>query len=147
MIRTSRMICFVLAIALPIRLGSDLGSCHAQEATKETASKNSIQTENLKTGSRDWQLTRVRVDEVAIDRHGSRVTARVRVSEPASRSTSRSRRNRQDLFDWSSFAPAITTGPVHGSCRALGRSKAKRNRRQPLAKRTSMNADGRPATV
>ena len=63
MIRTSRLICFVLAIALRILLGCDRGSCHAQEATKETAKKNLIQNENLKAGSRDWQLTRVRVDE------------------------------------------------------------------------------------
>lgn len=124
MIRTSRLICFVLAIALRILLGSDRGSCHAQEATKETAGKNLIQNENLKAGSRDWQLTRVRVDESRyrspwIEGYCSRQSVRAGESIDIKVSTQPSRPFRLEIFrtgyyDGAGARLMSSVGPIQG---------------------------------
>lgn len=65
--RICRAVCFVIPLALHVLTFNGNRLCCAQESAKETAketaTRNLIQSENLKTGSRDWQLTRVRVDE------------------------------------------------------------------------------------
>jgi hypothetical protein len=65
--RICRAVCFVIPLALHALTFNGNRLCCAQESAKETAketaSRNLIQSENLKPGSRDWQLTRVRVDE------------------------------------------------------------------------------------
>jgi len=118
------LICFVLAIALRILLGCDRGSCHAQEATKETASKNLIQTENLKAGSRDWQLTRVRVDESRyrspwIEGYCSRQSVRAGESIDIKVSTQPARPFRLEFFrtgyyDGAGARLMSSVGPIQG---------------------------------
>jgi hypothetical protein len=103
MIRICRAICFAIPLALHLLVGNGNWKCRAQESVKETASKNVIQSENLKAGSRDWQLTRVRVDESRyrspwIEGYCSRQSVRVGESIDIKVSTQPARPFRLEIF-------------------------------------------------
>ncbi|MFM8571629.1 MAG: N,N-dimethylformamidase beta subunit family domain-containing protein [Pirellula sp.] len=115
--RTWHSTCVIALLAL-LELQSNPSSA------QELAPKNVIQTENLKTPSRDWQLTRVRVDESRyrspwIEGYCSRQSVRAGESIDIKVSTKPARSFRIEIFrtgyyDGAGARLMTTIGPLEG---------------------------------
>jgi hypothetical protein len=115
--RTWQSTCVIALLAL---LALQSNSSSAQEL----APKNAIQIENLKTPSRDWQLTRVRVDESRyrspwIEGYCSRQSVRAGESIDIKVSTKPARSFRIEIFrtgyyDGAGARLMTTIGPLEG---------------------------------